>query len=121
MRYVNIEPTALSIAEAALASGNSHAAALAVVAVGLHCGDLGAAVEFLARAAESDDPAIRGNAVLCFGHLARRFRQLPMNPAKRLVEQGLVDRDQWVRGQANSAAEDIEHFLGWVPERRGDV
>jgi hypothetical protein len=121
MRYVTIEPTSLSDAEAALVSGDSAAAAIAVVAVGLHCDDLSVALQFLVKAAESDDPSVRGNAVLSFGHLARRFRTLPVNPVKALVEQGLADRDEWVRGQAYAAAGDIEHFLGWVLERRGDA
>ena len=34
-----------------------------------------------------------------------------------LVEAALKDPDEWVRGQATSAADDIEQFLGWKLDR----
>jgi hypothetical protein len=55
---------------------------------------------------------VRGNAILGLGHLARRFRQLePV--ARGVIDDGLRDNNADVRGPAESAADDAEHFLGW--------
>ncbi len=63
---------------------------------------------------------VRGDAVLAFGHLARRFGQLDSQRVRRLVEIALYDPSDYVRGQANSAADDLSTFLGWEFERPVD-
>ena len=56
---------------------------------------------------------VRGNAILGFGHLARIHGQLDRSVVLPIIEAGLVDSHDYVRGHANDAADDIEHFLGW--------
>ncbi len=56
---------------------------------------------------------VRGNALAGFGHLARRFGRLDSRAIKRRVEIGLYDRNDYVRQQARSAAEDLHTFLSW--------
>ena len=63
---------------------------------------------------------VRGNAVLAFGHLARRFGRLDPQRIRRLVQIALYDPSEYVRGQANSAADDLSTFLGWEFERPVD-
>ncbi len=63
---------------------------------------------------------VRGDAVLAFGHLARRFGQLDAQRVRRLVEIALFDPSEYVRNQANSAADDLSTFLGWEFERPVD-
>ncbi|HEY1083642.1 MAG TPA: hypothetical protein VGE29_15380 [Prosthecobacter sp.] len=58
---------------------------------------------------------VRGNAILGFGHIARRFEDLA-KPFKEAIEAGLADESRYVRGQAWAAAEDLNHFLGWDVE-----
>ncbi len=58
---------------------------------------------------------VRGNAVLGFGHLAREFRTLDRTMVEPLVRAALSDPSSVVRGQAEAAADDITHFLGWSP------
>ena len=60
---------------------------------------------------------VRGNALLGFGHLARRFGALDRRRVQRLVEKGLFAHHEYVREQAESAAEDLETFLAWRFER----
>lgn len=60
---------------------------------------------------------VRGNAVQGFGHLARRFGRLDPHLVKRLVDRALHDRNEYVREQALSAAEDLETFMSWGFER----
>jgi hypothetical protein len=52
---------------------------------------------------------VRGNAVLGFGHIARRFRRL----VKPLVEGALKSGNKYVNGQPWAASDDIAHFWGW--------
>jgi len=60
---------------------------------------------------------VRGNAVAGFGHLARRFGRLDPQRIKRVVEIALWDRNDYVREQAESAADDLLTFLSWEFER----
>jgi len=64
------------------------------------------------RLARHADPMVRGNSILGFGHLARGFRRLS-DSAKAVIEAGLKDPSEYVRGQSWAAADDVEHFLGW--------
>ena len=56
----------------------------------------------------STDCLVRGNALLGFGHLSRRFGELPSDPVYALVANGLSDPDAYVRGQAVAAADDLD-------------
>lgn len=59
-------------------------------------------------------PNVRGNAILGFGHLARTAGIIwKPNDVRALVEAGLADPDEYVRGQAETAAGDLRHFLKW--------
>ncbi|MEE2690243.1 MAG: hypothetical protein VX640_01765 [Pseudomonadota bacterium] len=63
------------------------------------------------------DTYVRGNAILGFGHLSRTLRVLDEATVKPIVEAALHDPARFVRGQADAAADDIEHFLGWKIDR----
>ena len=65
------------------------------------------------RLARHRNAMIRGNAMLGFGHLARRFGRLDAHRVKRLVDTGLHDGSDYVREQARSAAEDMKTLLAW--------
>ncbi len=65
------------------------------------------------RLARHRNAMVRGNAMLGFGHLARRFGRLDVHRVKRLVDTGLHDGSDYVREQARSAAEDLKTFLAW--------
>ncbi|KAB2909368.1 MAG: hypothetical protein F9K40_03865 [Kofleriaceae bacterium] len=58
------------------------------------------------------DEFVRGNAILAFGHLARRFGELSRGCAQ-LIERGLTDPSAHVRAQAWAAADDVQFFLKW--------
>ena len=65
------------------------------------------------RLARHRNAMVRGNAMLGFGHLARRFGRLDAQRVKNLVDTGLHDGSDHVREQARSAAEDLKTFLAW--------
>lgn len=60
--------------------------------------------------------AVRGGALVGFGHLARRFGHLDPGRVRRLVEIALHDPSELVRRQAADAADDLSTFLGWKLE-----
>ncbi len=67
------------------------------------------------RLSTHDDEFVRGNAILGFGHLARRFGAL--SPVcKPVIERGIVDKSEHVRSQSWAAASDTHFFLGWSIE-----
>jgi len=100
-----------------LDAGQSESAARALIGLVLHSSALAPALEVALSAARSPDLIVRGNALLGFGHLARRFGEIPRNPVYDLVVRGLADPDSHVRGQADAAADDLAQFLGWNMER----
>lgn len=66
---------------------------------------------------DHDDPLVRGNAILALGHLARTTGDLDEERARAAIAAGLEDEDEYVRDQAEAAADDVETFLEWVIER----
>jgi hypothetical protein len=82
------------------------------IAVSLHEGDALLAERVCLSLVIHTDLNIRGNAVLGFGHLARRFGKFHYSEMiKQIVEDALRDSNDFVRGQADAAAHDIEFFL----------
>lgn len=63
---------------------------------------------------EHGNPAVRANAVLGLGHLARVAGALNRERAVPAISRALVDPDEGVRGHATSAAADATYFLGWT-------
>jgi hypothetical protein len=60
---------------------------------------------------------VRGNALVGFGHLARRFGRLDPNRVKPLIESALHAHNEHIREHAESAADDVNTFLSWQVER----
>jgi hypothetical protein len=83
--------------------------------VGLNEPDFDFAFDTLMKLQNHIDLDVKANAVLGFGYLAMRFKKLPPE-VKSIVESALKHEDEFVRGQAISAADDISHFLGWKLE-----
>jgi hypothetical protein len=63
--------------------------------------------------ARHHDADVRGNAILGFGHLARRFGHLDPGRVQRLVSVALFDPSPIVREKTRSAVLDLRTFLGW--------
>lgn len=91
--------------------GSEDDVANALVSVALLDEDFDFALSIVLRCAASNQPGVRGTAVLCLGHLARIHRRLPEDPVNALVQSALRDEDVYVRGHAESAADDIEMFV----------
>jgi hypothetical protein len=55
--------------------------------------------------------SVRGIAILCFGHLARIHRELEIEKVLPIVKKALYDSNDFVKGHANNALDDIQFFL----------
>jgi hypothetical protein len=88
-----------------------------ILDVALECEDREWAEYCCAQLAKHRNANVRGNALLGFGHLARRFGRLDRNRVKRLIEIGLHAHNEYVRERAESAADDLETFLSWSFDR----
>jgi hypothetical protein len=69
------------------------------------------------RLSSHENPQVRGNAILGFGHIARIYRLLDESVVKPIVESALRDNNDFVRSQAIASADDLEHFLLWNLDR----
>jgi HEAT repeat protein len=97
---------------AAVEAGEPDAARLAALGAALYGDDPACAGALALRLAADPDEVVRGNALLAFGHLARRFGRLDLARARPVIAAALGDPSAYVRGQAESAADDVAHFLG---------
>jgi hypothetical protein len=113
LKYESIAFHGEESAEAALVRNEPSELLYVPVAASLYSEDLEWAQGLCARLARHPHVNVRGNAVLGFGHLARRFGRLDRVVVEPLVREALADPDAYVSGQADAAAEDLQHFLGW--------
>jgi hypothetical protein len=100
-------------ATAALQRNNADELSRIVIGLSLHSSELDFVQHFCKGTSKHFNEIVRGNSILAFGHLARRFRQLDEVEVKPIVEAALIDESGYVRGQAHAAADDITHYLGW--------
>ena len=89
------------------------------VALSMYDPDYDFALSICLELSRHPDPTVKGNAILGFGHLARRFRKMDEARTRPIVEQALGHEDFHVSGHAHSAADDISFFTDWHFEGRG--
>jgi len=65
------------------------------------------------RLVRHSDEKVHGNAILGFGHIARVHGKLDLKEVAHLVSTALSDDKEYVRGQAESAADDLEQYMEW--------
>ena len=113
MKYEAVEAVTHEEAEAIARAGEAYALSRIAVAIALADEDLVWSTTFLLALTKSEHVNVRGNALLGFGHLARRFRAIPNTRAvAAAITEGLADADAFVRGQADAAADDVRQFIG---------
>ncbi len=113
MRYEAIEPRSKEEIESAISRGEPDELSCAIISAALYSDDPVWAEDVCLRLAGHNNPNVRGNAVLGFGHIARVHKRLNERRVKPLIESALRDRSSYVRGQADAAAGDVEQFLKW--------
>src|SRR4029450_6947395 len=99
--------------EAAIQRDHPEELLVAVLSAALHGRDLEWAQRICVTLAGHEHFNVRGNAILVLGNLARLPGRLDRSMALPIIEAGLADSHEYVRGQADAAAGDVGHFLGW--------
>ena len=113
MKYESLEPVSHEHAETIARGGDAHALSRVAVSIALADDDLDWSTAFLLTLIAHDSATVRGNALLGFGHLARRFRAIASTASvAAAIKAGLADTDAFVRGQADTAADDYGQFIG---------
>jgi len=113
MRYEEIPEPGGDDVEEMLSRGDLAELRLVALSASLHSENPEQAAAICLQLARHEDGITRGNAILGLGHIARLHRRLTESAVRPVVEAALRDPDSWVRGQATSAADDIEQILGW--------
>lgn len=114
MQYEEIQPATAADVREALEQSEMEKASELIVGMALHSPSADSAVQSCLEAAGFPHPAVRGNAILGLGHLARRFGYLERSRVEPVLAAALADPDSYVRNQALAAADDIQQFLGWA-------
>jgi hypothetical protein len=110
LTYEEPKPIGRDDALRLLQSDDIDAAEKALLSVALFEPDVEFATRVVFTCARRHEPAMRGTALLCIGHLSRLYRRLPEQPSVELVRAGLHDPSEYVRGQAENALDDLLVF-----------
>lgn len=103
-----------------ISCGDDYAAlSEAVVSLALYDSDQAFCEQKFFELAKHDNEYVRGNAILGFGHLARRFGECSPE-VRELVITASRDKSDYVKGQSTSAIDDLTFFLGWQFDSNGE-
>jgi hypothetical protein len=112
-KYREVPPWDREVVREALHDDDPQRLLLAVLAVSLHdperCYAQGLCVELSAHSHFH----VRGNAILGFSHIARRFGYLDREIVQPIIQASLLDEVEYVRGQAIATMDDMAFLLGW--------
>lgn len=102
-----------------LARGDSEALIKALVGLALASADLDADFRTITNSAivSHSQPAVRGIAVTCLGHLARIHRGMPEQPTVAIIEKALADDAAFVRSNAEDFMSDVEFYISSLGEK----
>ena len=117
MTYKPIPEMTRAEIEDAVEADNPDELYIAVLAAALYSQDLEWAQSICLALSSHPHWNVRGNAVLGFGHLARLHGSLNEERIKPVIESALTDSEEYVRGQAYAAMEDVEQYLEWEVRR----
>jgi len=117
LKYKAIEPLSKHEVESAILRNDPDELLHAVLSAALYSDDPDWAEAICLRLAKHEHFNVRGNAILGLGHLARIHGQLNESLIKPLIEAALRDESEYVRSQADAAADDVDLFLKWKVDR----
>jgi hypothetical protein len=106
------EPVELSKIEInkILSSNDNRAICHALISMAFYEEDLDFCSTIIMKCFENKNEYVRGNAVLCIGHIAR-IHKIVYKELPSIVYRGLNDSSSYVRGHAESALSDIRVFM----------
>lgn len=117
MKYEPIEHRSKGEVESAISRNDPNELLYAVLSAALYSDDGNWAEGICLRLSSHEHFNVRGNAILGFGHIARIHKKLNETKVKPVIEAAMNDQSDYVRGQADAAADDVEFFLKWKLDR----
>lgn len=117
MKYESTPNFSINEAATAIRTDDLTQLRLIPISISMHSSDLIEAEQICLTLSTHADPTVRGNAILGFGHLARRFGKLTHEHILSVIENALTSENNFVRSQAEATADDVEHFLKWTVQR----
>lgn len=113
MKYQGITPRSKEETELAISRNMIEELQPLPISIGLYIDDLVWAQAICAKLAQHSDAITRGNALLAFGHLARRFGALDESLVRPIISGAHSDSSPFVQGQLDACKDDLQLFLGW--------
>ena len=113
MKYEKIKEYSKTEIEQAFLTNDPNELLYVVLSIAMYSEDYEYAENLCINLSEHKHFNVRGNAILGFLYIARNHDQLNEDIVKPLIIKTLKDEDKYVRAQAESARDDIEHFLDW--------
>jgi hypothetical protein len=110
MKYEPIPSMSREEIETAIGRDSPSELSVAVLSAALNSTDPSWAESVCVRLSIHPDPGVRGNAILGLGHIARLHGALQAHSFRAIAE-ARADPHPYVRGHAESAADDVEVFL----------
>lgn len=111
--YEAIEEFSPAEIEAAIEQDDIDKLIYAVLSAALYADDSEWAENVCLRLANHEHFNVRGNAILGFAHIARIHRRLNKEKVRPVIVAALNDENEYVRGQAECTAADVNFFLKW--------
>ena len=96
--------------------GDYSAMSNALLATVFHEKDINFCIKIIQLCFLSEDDGVRGIAVLCIGHLARRHEVISEKVAIDILKPAFCDSSKFVRGQAENTLDDLEVFSPLIAE-----
>lgn len=113
LKYVVIKRLSQEEVEAAISKNKPKELSAAVLSASLHSDNPDWAQDVCLRLANHKATNVRAMALQGFGHIARIHGKLTKKLVKPIIETALNDKNDFVRGEADGAADDVEHYLKW--------
>jgi hypothetical protein len=113
MHYEPIPELTRIEVETAIDRDDPHELSMAVLSAALHSNEPEWAQQICLCLSRHANNTVRGNAILGFGHIARIHRTLDREKVEPALMRALSDPDEYVRGHARDAVDDVAHYLNW--------
>ena len=117
MKYEPIKRLSEGEVEAAILRNDPQELPSAIISAALHSDDPDWAEDVCLRMSEHEHSNVRGNAIFGFAHIARNHGKLDQKKVKPVIEAAFNDENNFVRVQADDAADELEWLLKWKINR----
>lgn len=113
MEYHVIKEMDRDQVEAAIRRNEPEELLIAVLSAALYSNDPKWAESVCLRLSAHEHFNVRGNAILGFSHIARIHGTLDKSRVRPVVKSALLDHNDYVRGHASDAVDELNFFLRW--------